>query len=86
MTQRQLQTAKQGRLISVLGTAGGVGTTAIATNLAVELAGVSKQKVALADLDFRFGQVATMLDLDPTYTVADLCETPERLEPQMIER
>lgn len=86
VSQRQQQAAKQGRLISVLGAAGGVGTTAIAANLAVELAGVSGQTVALADLDFRFGQVATMLDLDPTYTVADLCETPERLEPQMIER
>ncbi|MCP4248830.1 MAG: MinD/ParA family protein [bacterium] len=86
VAQRKVLTAKQGRLISVLGTAGGVGTTTIATNLAVELTGVSRQKVALADLDFRFGQVATMLDLDTTYTVADLCETPEQLEPQMIER
>lgn len=82
-----------GRLIPVVGCCGGVGTTTIATNLAVELAqlanwsgGTGQPKVAVVDLDFRFGQVAMFLDAQPSYTLADLCETPEHIEGQMIER
>ncbi|MHC4234042.1 MAG: AAA family ATPase [Planctomycetota bacterium] len=86
VTQRRLETETTGRLITVLGSAGGVGATSIATNLAVELRALADGDVALVDLDFRFGQVATMLDLEATYTIADLCDTPEQLEPQMIER
>lgn len=90
IAQRRLESATQGRLITVVGGAGGVGATAIAANLAVELAdlaeGPPEKRVALADLDFRFGQVTTLLDLEPTYNIADLCETHEQLEPQVIER
>lgn len=77
----------QGRLISVIGSAGGVGATALATNLAVELADLCPgQNVSVVDLDYRFGQVGTLLDLDPTFTIADLCETPEHLETQLVEK
>ena len=86
VTQARVQAASQGRLIAVLGAAGGVGATAVATNLAVELADLAPGGVALVDLDFHFGQVATMLDLDINYTIADLCETTEQLEPQVLER
>jgi pilus assembly protein CpaE len=80
------QTHKQGRLINVVGAAGGMGATLIATNLAVELAALTTGQVTMADLDYRFGQVATMMDVDPRYTLADLCATPEALEPQVINR
>ncbi len=84
--------ARLGKLITVVGTGGGHGATQLTTNLAVELAnletanGSGKPRVATVDLDFRFGQVAMQLDAAPTYTVADLCETLERVEPQMLER
>ena len=90
VTQRRVQSVAQGRLITVVGGAGGVGATSVAANLAVELAdlaeGPPNRRVALADLDLRFGQVTTLLDVEPTYTIADLCETNEQLEPQLIER
>lgn len=75
-----------GQLISIIGTAGGVGSTTLAANLAVELAGLvgGTGKVAIVDLDFRFGQVATMLDLHGQFTVADLCHTPEQVDPDLI--
>ena len=76
----------QGRLITVVGAAGGVGATVLATNLACELVSFASRGVCLVDLDYRFGQVGTLLDLDPTYSIADLCETPERLEQQVIEK
>ncbi len=84
---------RAGRLVPVVGCCGGVGVTTIATNLAVELAqltswagGSEQPKVAVVDLDFRFGQVAMFLDAQPTYTIAELCDTPEHIEAQMIER
>lgn len=76
----------QGKLITVVGSAGGVGATSIATNLAVELSAVTSGGVAVVDLDYRFGQVGTLLDVEPTYSIADLCESPEQLETQMIEQ
>jgi len=85
-----------GRLISVCGACGGMGATSLAVNLAVELAqleqqegtatGAAQPRVALVDLDLRFGQVAMFLDAQPTYTLADLCETPEQIDVQTIER
>ena len=48
-----------------------------ATNLAVELAALAEGTVTLVDLDYRFGQVATFLDVEPTYTLADLCGSPK---------
>lgn len=84
---------RAGRLIPVVGSAGGSGATCIATNLAVELAQVEgyesptgRATVALVDLDFRFGQVAMFLDAQPQYTIAELCETAEAIEPETLER
>ncbi|HEY3245650.1 MAG TPA: hypothetical protein VGM03_20085 [Phycisphaerae bacterium] len=85
VAQKQVEEL-HGRLITILGSAGGVGATSLAANLAVELTSISNGKVAVVDLDYRFGQVATFLDVDPVYTIADLCESPERLESQVIER
>ncbi|MBN2446272.1 MAG: hypothetical protein JXO22_06085, partial [Phycisphaerae bacterium] len=87
-----------GRLIPIVASCGGVGATTLATNLAVELAqlgpsngngngnGTPHRKVAVVDLDFRFGQVALFLDAKPSYTIAELCDTPEQLDAQMIDR
>ena len=82
----RVHTVQHGKLISVIGTSGGVGSTVVATNLAAELASLVEGKVAVVDLDYRFGQVATLLDIQPTYTLADLCGSPEALETSVIER
>lgn len=84
---RSAASTEVGKLVSILGTIGGAGASMLATNLAVELADVAKDRpVALVDLDFRYGQLATMLDLQADYTIADLCDTPEQLDAAMIER
>ncbi|MEW6252603.1 MAG: response regulator [Planctomycetota bacterium] len=88
---------RSGRLLPVVGCCGGVGATTVAINLAVELAQLpswvgrngrqsQKPRVAIVDLDFRFGQVAMFLDTQPQYTIAELGDTPEHIEAQMIER
>jgi len=78
--------APTGRLVMVMGTVGGCGATSLAVNLGAEMAGLSEGRVSVVDLDYRFGQVATMLDVAPTYTIADLAQSPEQLEQQVIER
>ncbi len=76
-----------GHLISVMGSIGGAGGSILATNLAVELASMAKERpVALVDLDFRYGQLGTMLDLQADYTISDLCDTPEQLDDAMLSR
>ncbi len=82
-----------GRLLTVVGTGGGVGATQLTVNLGAELsqledewAGEGHPKVALVDLDLRFGQVAMQLDAAPNYTIAELCETGEAIDTGMIER
>ena len=83
---RRTKTAENGKLITIMGASGGVGASMLATNLAAELAGLGSERVTIVDLDYRYGQVATLMDVSPTYTVADLCQSPEQLEAQVIER
>lgn len=80
------QTTVHGRLITVVGASGGVGSTLIASNLAVELATLASGQLTLVDLDYRFGQVATVLDVEPKYSLSDLCSSPEELEVSIITR
>lgn len=82
----RVETVSQGSLITIMGAAGGVGATAIATNLAIELAALSHREVTAVDLDYRYGQIATMLDIDPTYTLADVCGSPEQLDSSVMQR
>lgn len=78
--------APQGRLITVLSGSGGQGATTLAVNLAVEMTDMTGGRVVLVDLDYRFGQAATFLDLEPTYTLSDLCSTVEHVEQTVIEK
>ena len=68
------------KLIVVLGAKGGVGTTTVAVNLSVQLAQVSKKRVALLDLANPLGHVSLMLDLQPRFSVRDAIENLDRLD------
>jgi pilus assembly protein CpaE len=81
------RSAERGPIISVVGTIGGAGASMLAVNLATEINDLtSKRPVAVVDLDFRYGQLATMLDLQADYTIADLCDTPEQLDRAVVEK
>lgn len=80
------EVASHGRLFTVIGSAGGVGSTMLATNLGVELAALASRDVTVVDLDYRFGQAATLLDMEPDYTLADLCGGADHLETSIITR
>jgi pilus assembly protein CpaE len=74
-----------GRIVTFFSPKGGVGTTTLAVNSAVLLAGGNDMmqghggRVLLIDLDLQFGQVATHLNLTPRYDIADMCRDEQAL-------
>ena len=78
--------AGKGKILAMVGSTGGCGTTFLAVNLACELICSCEQSAAVVDLDFCSGQVATYLDLPPSFTLGDLAETSDTLDPQMLDR
>ena len=71
---RALELDHQRLALAVHGLAGGSGASTFATNLAWELASVTKEapRVCLIDFDFQFGSAATYLDLPRKEAVFDL--------------
>jgi pilus assembly protein CpaE len=73
------------RTIVVLAPSGGSGSSTVAANIATVLA--SKHKSALlVDLKLHAGDLAALLDVKPTHTLADLCQNAARLDRVMFER
>jgi len=60
------------RVAAVFSPKGGVGTTTIATNIAISLAARHPDRVVLIDLDLQFGQAATHLNLEPQQSIVDV--------------
>ena len=60
------------RLIAVFSPKGGVGTTTVATNLALIAAERHPNQTLILDMDLSFGQVASHLNLTPKQTVVEL--------------
>ena len=59
----------QSKIITIYSNKGGIGKTTIAVNLAMELAKVTKDKVALIDLNLQLGDISTFLNINPTFDV-----------------
>jgi pilus assembly protein CpaE len=78
--------AGQGQILALSGTRGGVGTTSVATNLAVALAKILTGGIILVDLARPFPQVGQFLDLKGTHTILDLDENAGNLDPVFIEK
>jgi pilus assembly protein CpaE len=62
---------KPHQVIAVISPKGGVGKTTTAVNVAAVLAESAPGEVVVIDLDLQFGDVATVLDLQPSYTISD---------------
>lgn len=75
----------QGRLITVLSPSGGNGGSTLATNVATVLAQKHK-KCALFDLKLETGDLATLLNLQPQYTLVDFCRNSELMDQVMFEQ
>ncbi len=74
-----------GKIIAVFSNKGGTGTSTLAVNLAVELAQVTGQGVALADFDSQAGEVSLFLNLQPTRTIADLVTGQGKIDSAVVQ-
>jgi pilus assembly protein CpaE len=77
--------AQYGKVISVLGSRGGIGSTMIAVNLAVSLAqSGDDNKVALADLNLAYGDTSLFLNIEPVHTISEVAKNVRRLDPVLL--
>jgi pilus assembly protein CpaE len=77
--------ADSGHALAVLGPSGGCGASTLAANIATVFAKEHK-KALLIDLKLEAGDLAALLDVRPTYTLADLCQNVSRLDRAIFER
>jgi Flp pilus assembly CpaE family ATPase len=73
---------KKPRLL--LGCKGGAGVTFTAVNLAQSLSAHRQEPVLLLDLDLPTGGICSILDLQPRYTILDLVENFDQIDPQYL--
>jgi pilus assembly protein CpaE len=72
------------KAIAVLGAKGGVGTTTVAVNLAVQLAAMAGKRAILLDLGRPLGLVSLWLDLQPRFSIRTAIENLERLDSYLL--
>lgn len=68
------------KLIVVMGTKGGVGTTTVAVNLGVQLSVFAHKRIALLDFAQPLGNVHLLLDLRPQFGIRDAVDNLDRLD------
>jgi pilus assembly protein CpaE len=76
---------ESGHAVVVLGPSGGCGASTLAANIATVFAKAHKRSL-LIDLKLEAGDLAALLDVRPTYTLADLCQNVARLDRAIFER
>ncbi|HEX2971446.1 MAG TPA: AAA family ATPase [Tepidisphaeraceae bacterium] len=73
---------KRAKIIHLIPTVGGCGSTTVACNIAASLARTAK--TVLIDLDLARGAVASSFDIRPRYTIADVMES-DTLDQQLLD-
>ena len=72
------------KLIAVMGSKGGVGTTTVAVNLAVQLCAHAQKRTVLLDLSRPLGNVHLLLDLHPRFGIRDAVDNLDRLDSHFL--
>lgn len=72
------------KLIVLMGSKGGVGTTTVAVNLGVQLAMFTHKRTVLLDLARPLGNVHLLLDLNPRFGIRDAIENIDRLDSHFL--
>jgi pilus assembly protein CpaE len=78
----------KGKVISLINGGGGAGATTIAVQAGCLLASgdkKTKRNISVFDLDLQSGTAALYLDLDNRLSVADLMDSPERLDRSLLD-
>jgi len=74
------------KIISMFGTKGGVGKSLVCTNLAVAAAQAIHGRVGLMDLDFQFGDVCVMMNIEPRKTILELLQEGDQSGKEILEQ
>ncbi|HEY8750465.1 MAG TPA: AAA family ATPase [Tepidisphaeraceae bacterium] len=74
---------RHARVINVIPTIGGCGSTTVACNVAAVLA--KTHKTVLLDMDLVRGGVASYFDVRPRYTLADVMDSAEKVDKQLLD-
>ena len=74
---------KKARVIQVIPTIGGCGSTTVACNVAASLAKTAK--TCLVDMDLVRGGVGGYFDAHPRYTIADVMESADKVDKQLLD-
>jgi len=82
--QRGMPPSEAEKLVIVTGSKGGVGTTTVAVNLAVQLAQAAGKRTVLFDLGRPLGHAALLLDLDPRFSFRAAVESLDRLDSHLF--
>lgn len=82
--QRGVPRAEMEKLIVVAGTKGGVGTTTVAVNLAVQLARIAGKRTVLFDFGRPLGHAALLLDVEARFSFRAAAESLDRLDSHLF--
>lgn len=75
------QKKKRGKIIDVIGSKGGVGTTTIAVNLATSLVeSAGSPSVALIDMNLLFGEIPIFLNIESAFNWGEVARNISRLD------
>ena len=72
------------KMITVFSNKGGIGKTSIAANMALELANVTKENVALIDLNFQFGDITAFMDIQPSFDISYMFDNLNSLNQEFL--
>ena len=75
-----------GKIISIAGVGGGVGSTALVVNAAASLAQDPGNSPVIIDLDLTLGDADVWLDIIPEYTISDVADNISRLDYGLLKR
>jgi pilus assembly protein CpaE len=73
-----------GHAVALFAAKGGMGTTSIATNLAIEIHRLTRARTLLLDLDLELGETALLLGMDPQFSLVDLIRNLHRVDQGLL--
>ena len=76
--------SSQEKLIVVMGSKGGVGTSTVAVNLGAQLSSFARKRAVLLDFGRPLGNIHLLLDLNPSFGIRDAVSNLERLDSHFL--
>ncbi|NQV99804.1 MAG: AAA family ATPase, partial [Rhodospirillales bacterium] len=83
---RGMEAMSDGRIIAFMGMTGGVGSSVLSHNTALELATLYNAKSVVIDLDIPFGTAALNFNLQPRQTIADALAQAGRVDKELLDQ